>query len=104
MWSLFAAISILLRLQTVLLVELINAAAGVNELLLAGVEGVALGADFNSDVLLGAAGSDNFAASAADGGLFVLGVDSGLHSKFLLILGCLEYAPKGHGYKTQNTF
>ena len=103
MWSLLAAIASI-ELQTVLLVELINAAAGVNELLLAGVEGVALGADFNGDVLLGAAGGDDFAAGAADGGLFVLGVDSGLHSKFLLILGCLEYAPKGHGYKTQNAF
>ena len=75
----FAAIASI-ELQTVLLVELINAAAGVNELLLAGVEGVALGADFNGDVLLGAAGFDDLAASAADGGLFVVGMDSGLHN------------------------
>ena len=39
-------------LYAVLLVELIYTSAGVNELLLAGVERMALGADFNSDVLL----------------------------------------------------
>ena len=75
----FAAINNI-ELQTVLLVELINAAAGVDELLLAGVEGMALGADFDGDVLLGGAGGDDFAAGAADGGLFVLGMDSGLHN------------------------
>ena len=49
-------------LDAVLPVELIHAAAGVNQLLLAGVEGVALGADFNGDVLLDGAGLDNGAA------------------------------------------
>ena len=82
------------ELQTVLLVELVNAAAGVNELLLAGVEGVALGADFNDDVLLGAAGFDDLAASAADGGLLIVGVDSRLHSNFSCQLSCFEYVPK----------
>ena len=72
-------------LDAVLLVELVNAAAGVNQLLLAGVEGVALGADFHGDVLLGGAGLDDGAASALDGGLLVIGMDSFLHSKKLLI-------------------
>ena len=67
-------------LDAVLLVELVNAAAGVDQLLLAGVEGVALGADFHGDVLLGGAGLDDSAASALDGGLLVIGMDSFLHS------------------------
>ena len=68
-------------LDAVLLVELVNAAAGVNQLLLAGVEGVALGADFHGDVLLGRTGLDDSAASALDGGLLVIGMDSFLHFK-----------------------
>ena len=68
-----------LLLDAVLLVELINTAAGVNQLLLAGVEGVALGADFNGDVLLGGAGLDDGAASASDGGLLIIRMDSFLH-------------------------
>ena len=66
-------------LDAVLLVELINTAAGVDQLLLAGVEGVAVGADFNGDVLLGGAGLDDGAAGASDGGLLILGMDSFLH-------------------------
>ena len=74
-----------MKLQTVLLVELINAAAGIDELLLAGVERMALGADFNEDVLLGAAGLDDRAAGAADGGLLVIGMDALSHGNSLLI-------------------
>ena len=66
-------------LDAVLLVELINTAAGVDQLLLAGVEGVAVGADLNGDVLLGGTGLDDGAASASDGGLLILGMDSFLH-------------------------
>ena len=66
-------------LDAVLLVELINAAAGVNQLLLAGVEGVALGADFYGDVLLGGAGLDDGAASAFNSSGLVIGVNSCLH-------------------------
>ena len=65
--------------QTELLVELLNTAAGVDQLLLAGVEGVALGADFDGDVLTGGAGLNHIAASAADGGLMILGMDAFLH-------------------------
>ena len=67
------------KLQTVLLVELVNASAGIDELLLAGVEGVALGANFDGDVGLSAAGLDDGAAGAANGGLLIVGVYSGLH-------------------------
>lgn len=68
-------------LDAILLVELVNAAAGVNQLLLAGVEGVALGADLNRDVGLGGAGLDDGAASALDGGLLVFRMDSFLHGQ-----------------------
>ena len=80
-------------LDAVLLVELINTAAGVDQLLLAGVEGVALGADFNGDVLLGGAGLDDVAAGASDGGLLVIGMDSFLHCVKLLIICCHDCAP-----------
>ena len=78
--------------KTEFLVEFIYAAAGVNELLLSGVERVALGADFNGDVLLSAAGLDDGAAGAADGGGLVIGMDSGLHNHYLLNQSCLECA------------
>ena len=66
-------------LQAKTLVEAINTSTGVNQLLLAGIERVALGADLNANVLLGRTGSKDIAASAADGGLFVVGMDTFLH-------------------------
>ena len=81
-------------LDAVLLVELINAAAGVNQLLLTGVEGVALGADFNGDVLLGGAGLYNGTACALDSGGLVIGVDSCLHVYYSSSCAAL-IVPKG---------
>jgi hypothetical protein len=66
-------------LQAKTLVEAINTSTGVNQLLLAGIERVALGADLNTNVLLGRTSGKDIAASAADGGLFVLGMDTFLH-------------------------
>jgi hypothetical protein len=40
---------------------------------------VALGADFHTNVLLGRTSGKDIAAGAADGGLFVLGMDTFLH-------------------------
>ena len=68
-----------LLLQAKTLVEAINTSTGVNQLLLAGIERVALGADLNTNVLLGRTGSKDIAAGTADGGLFVLGMDTFLH-------------------------
>ena len=70
---------VLLLLQAKTLVEAINTSTGVNQLLLAGIERVALGADLNTNVLLGRTGSKDIAAGTADGGLFVLGMDTFLH-------------------------
>ena len=69
-------------LHTETLLEAINAAAAVNQLLLAGEEGMALRADFNPQFLLGGAGLKGFAAHTADDALFVLGMDLFLHSIF----------------------
>ena len=66
-------------LQAEALVEAINTSTGVNQLLLAGIERVALGADFHTNVLLGGTSGKDIAAGAADGGLFVLGMDTFLH-------------------------
>ena len=76
-------------LDAVLLVELINTAAGVDQLLLAGVEGVALRADLDGDVLLGGAGLDDLAAGAADGRALVIGMDSFFHVVHLM-MSCPE--------------
>jgi hypothetical protein len=66
-------------LQAKLLVEAFNTSASVNQLLLAGIEGVTLGADFNSDILFGRPGLKHGATSAADCGLLIIGMDAILH-------------------------
>ena len=66
-------------LQAEALVEAINTSTGVNQLLLAGIERVALGADLNTNVLLGGASGKDVTAVATDRGLFVLGMDTFLH-------------------------
>ena len=76
----------LLLLQAKALVEPINASTSVNQLLLAGVERVALGADFNSDVLLGGTGRKDVATSATDRSLFVIGMDTFLHVVHLFLV------------------
>ena len=73
-------------LQAELLIEAVNASAGVNQLLLAGIERVALGADFNTDLLLGGAGGEGVAASATDGGLLVLRMDAFFHVVHLFLV------------------
>ena len=73
-------------LQTKSLVETINTSTGVNQLLLAGIERVALGADLNADVLLSGAGRKNVATGTANGGLFVIGMDTFLHVVHLFLI------------------
>ena len=53
---------------------------------LAGIERVALGADFNSDVLLGGTGRKDVATSTANRGLFVIGMDTFLHVVHLFLI------------------
>ena len=60
--------------------ELVNASACINKLLLARKEGMALGADINSQLAaLGGFGFNNFAASASDNALLILGMNSVFH-------------------------
>ena len=69
------------------LVELINTTTGINKLLLAGKEGMALRANFNSDLVaalrVGGTSGYGLAASALDSYLFILGMDTLLHNKHL---------------------
>src|SRR5947209_20419548 len=68
------------RLPAVALVEAVNATGGVNELLLAREERVALRADFDVDVvLLRRARCERAAAGAVDCGRVVVGMNSLLH-------------------------
>ena len=71
--------ALLVQQIAVALLELVHAAAGNHQLLLAGVERVALGADFNLQLLLGGAGGECFTAYAANDCLTVLGMDAFLH-------------------------
>ncbi len=73
-------------LQAKALVEPVNPSTSVNQLLLAGIEGVALGADFNTNVLLGGASGKSITARAPDRGLFVLGMDTFLHFVHLFLI------------------
>ena len=73
-------------LQIESLVETVNTSTGVNQLLLAGIERVALGADFNLDVLLGGTGRKDVATSTTDGGLFVVRMDAFSHFVHLFLL------------------
>ena len=66
-------------LQAVFSVETVDTSTGVNELLLAGVERVTLGANFNLDVLFGRTSLNNCTTRASDSSLFVLGMDTFLH-------------------------
>jgi hypothetical protein len=68
-----------LFVQAELLVELVDASAGVNQFLLARVKGVTLRADFHFDILLRASRFNNLAASAPDRRLLIVGMDPFLH-------------------------
>ena len=65
--------------QTELLIEAADASASIHHLLLSGEEGVTLGANFYSDVLLGRSCFNNVPASTSDGSRLVLGMDAFLH-------------------------
>lgn len=73
---------IALLAQTELLVEAADTPAGIEHLLLTGEEGVALCANFHADILLGRTGVVNGTASATDGGLLIIRMDSFLHDCF----------------------
>ena len=73
-------------LQAVFLVETVNTSTGVNKLLLAGVERVTLGANFNLELTLDGTALEGLTASATNDALTVIGVDILLHRVILLYL------------------
>jgi hypothetical protein len=81
--------AILLAAGSQSLLELIHSTACINKLLLAGKEGMALGADFNADITaLGRASGNGLTACALDNDLFVVRMDSLLHVHILLSEFC----------------
>ena len=66
-------------LQAEFPIELLYASAGVDQFLLACIEGVTFRANLNRYVLLCRACFDNFAASTPDSGLPVVRMDTFLH-------------------------
>ena len=77
------AVSEWVRLDAVTLLEAIDTAARVNELLLAGEERVALGADFNLELALYGTALEGFTACATDDAFAVGRMDVLFHN-FLL--------------------
>jgi hypothetical protein len=63
----------------VFLPESLDATGGIDQFLLAGKEGVAIGTDFNLDVFDRGTGFDNVAAVARDFGSFVIRMQAFLH-------------------------
>ena len=68
-----------LALQAETLVELGNASAGIDKLLLAGEERVTLRADFHANILLRRTCLNHITAGAFDSSLLIIGMDSFLH-------------------------
>ena len=62
--------------------EALDAATGIDQLLLAGVERMALAANFNMDLRLGVTGVDHVAAGASDGAVHIVRMDALLHGIF----------------------
>ena len=62
------------------LLKAIHASAAVHQLLLAGVEGVALGANFDLQLALDGAGFERLTAHATDGRLAIFGMDLLFHA------------------------
>ena len=72
-------VRVVLLLEAELLVKSVNTSAGIDQLLLAGIEGVALRANVDAKVLLGGAGLNNLSASTLDGCRLVIGMYSVFH-------------------------
>lgn len=67
------------QLNAVFLLELINSAAGIQELLLAGEERMAAGANFDAQLFLGRSSFKGVAAGAGHLSYIVLGLNCCLH-------------------------
>ena len=76
------------------LFETIHTAAGINQLLLAGIERMALGADINLHLFLGGAGFKSFTAYAANHALSILGMNVFLHCFFTSFAYAMAVKPQ----------
>src|SRR5262249_1771643 len=74
-------------LAAVFAVEALHPARGVDQLLLAGEEGMACRADLDVDALLRGAGLDDIAAGADDAALLVARMNAFLHGEAKLLTG-----------------
>ena len=73
---------LLASLVGVAALKALNTSAGVNQLLLAGVEGMALAANFDVDLRLGVTGVNHVAAGTSDGAVHIVRMDTLLHFHF----------------------
>lgn len=73
----FDGFILLVQIETLL--KAINTSAGIYQLLLTGEERVTLRTNVNYDILLSRASLDDIAASATNGRLLIIGMDSLLH-------------------------
>jgi hypothetical protein len=78
-----------LRFLAVFLLEALHPSGGIDELLLAGEERMALRADFHLEVAKRRAGLENISADAGDGGTLVVGMDAFFHRKSPKIRCCI---------------
>ena len=74
------------------LLELIYTSACIDELLLAGEEGMTLGANFNLHVTFGRTGYNSLAACALDCNFLVFGMESFFHDIHLFNIICMDFA------------
>lgn len=74
-----AAFVLPILVHAVALLETVHASARIHQLLTAGEEGVALGADFDLELALDGTALEGFTASAAHDALAVVGMDIALH-------------------------
>ncbi len=75
----------LLGFDIVAFLESVNTTAGVDKLLLARKERMAVGANIHAKVFLGGGSLNNFAACATDRRLLILGMNTLFHSCHLFI-------------------
>ena len=75
------------RLHAVTLLETVYASAIVDQLLLTGVERMALGADIHAQLLLNGTGLKGLTADAVNSDLAVIGMDLFLHGFHLTLTG-----------------
>ena len=84
------------RLHTVALLEAVHTSARIDELLLAGVERMALRADIDAQLLLHGTRFKRFAANAANDRLAVVRMDLFLHGIHLTLTGLSSLRRRRH--------